>query len=114
MLELSVKGNSVPTTPFQPDYINGDYTSGFLSLFDDNHPQKGVKMIRREDYPQGYCLYVFNINSAEENLRPTSQFGHTRLSMKFAGVLPEAVTVVMYALFNTTIKIDSTRIFILP
>ena len=113
-LEFSINGNSVPTTPFQPDYINYSYTSEFLSLFDDNHPERGVKLIRLLEYPDGYCLYVFNINSAEENLRPSPQFGHTRLSMRFAKALPEAVTVVVYALFDATIKIDSTRTVILP
>ena len=66
------------------------------------------------DYPDGYCLYVFNINSAEENLSPSPQTGHTRLSMRFVQALPEAVTVVVYALSDATIKIDSTRTVILP
>ena len=73
-----------------------------------------MKLIGLQDYPDGYCLYVFNINSAEENLSPTPQTGHTRLSMRFAGALPEAVTVVVYALFDATINIDSTRTVILP
>ena len=113
-LEFSINGNSVPTTPFQPDYINYSYTSEYLSLFDDSHQDRGVKLIGLQDYPEGYCLYVFNINSAEENLRPTPQSGHTRLSKRFAGALPEAVTVVVYALFDETIKIDSTITLILP
>ena len=113
-LEFSINGNSVPTTPFQLDYINHSYTSEFLSLFNENHPERGVKFIGMQDYPDGYCLYVFNINSAEENLSPSPQTGHTRLSMRFAQALPEAVTVVAYALFDVTVKIDSIRTVILP
>ena len=73
-----------------------------------------MKLIRIQEYPEGYCLYVFKLNSLEENVYPSPQTGNTRLSMRFAGALPEAVTVVVYALFDATIKIDSTRTAILP
>ena len=60
-LSFSSDGNSIPAAPFQPDYVSGEYTAEFLSLFLNHYPQHAGNFITREDYPFGYCIYVFNI-----------------------------------------------------
>jgi hypothetical protein len=109
-LQFSVDGSSTPTQAFTPSYINKDYVSEYRSLFFNRYPQTSGNFIRYSDYPNGYCLYVFNIAQQErEDVAPIARKGHCRLKMNFRVALPESVTVVTYARFSKVIQIDKTR-----
>ena len=109
-LEILVNGKSVPGRPFQPDFINGDYTASFLSMFYGKYPSHGGNFIKRAEYPLGYTLFVFNIDSqATAGLMTDIKKAQTRLNVSFREKLPGAVTCILYAQYPDSIKIDKAR-----
>ena len=69
--------------------------------------------ISREDYPNGYCLFAFDLTpdlSANElshwNL---IRHGSVRLEVRFASPLTTTVDCVVYAEFENILEIDASR-----
>src|SRR5215475_15878813 len=63
-LKLYVDGQQGHVTPIEPDYANGRYISAYLSLFagtDKLFRDEGLD-VTREDYPNGYALYAFDLS----------------------------------------------------
>ena len=108
-----VDGQSLPQKPLQPKYESKLYAEAYLSLFVSNgdYMNDAGNYITRDEYANGYCLYVFNINGTnlQENQTPLIKKGHTRLSMRFDKSLPENCTIILYAKFPSLMKIDETR-----
>ena len=114
-LEFSVDGASTPVSPFTPNYSNKHYTKEFLSLFNNYYPQTySNNLIEREEYPDGYCIYSFNIGQTEDGVTSAKRTGHTRLTVKFEKPLKESVTLIIYAKFPKVVQIDKSRAVILP
>jgi hypothetical protein len=101
-----VNGQSMPNHPLQPNYASYQYVEAFQTL------NKGGKTravhVTREDYKDGYCLYVINPQGIYREDRLTKR-GHTRLELKFAKPLPETVTVIAYGKFPALANIDQSR-----
>ena len=123
-LELAVDGNSVPTVAFQPKYQDNTASAGevvpngfvheFVSAFSSKYPQAEGNWIKREEFPGGYCIYVFDVKAGiDDNLFSQLQSGHTRLNARFDKELPEPVTVIAYGIFPSDFKIDQVRNVIL-
>lgn len=123
-LELAVDGNSVPTVAFQPNYqddpvnagrvVPNGYIHEFASAFSSRYPQAEGNWIKRDEFPGGYCMYVFDVKpGVDDNLFCMQQSGHTRLNARFIKELPEPVTVIAYGLFASEFKIDQVRNVIL-
>ena len=110
---LYVDGKSVPSTPLEPGYKEETYVSSYLTLLNASYTNTGDHQnhISRRDYPNGYCLYVFDVNTVydSENNLSLMKRGQTRLQLKFDTALQEAVTCVCYAQFPAIMKIDSAR-----
>ena len=91
-IALYVDGRSVPSVPYEPNYESKQFVSSFRSLGLDNNP---FNFISKDDYNAGYTIYAFHISPyVDQNCLPLLRKGHTRLEIKFAKPLPEAVTVV--------------------
>ena len=125
-LEMAVDGTPVPSVAFQPQFqdftepggsittLAVGYIHEYLSLFKSNYPQSDGNWISRNDYPGGYCLYVFDVRSeTNKDLFSSIQSGHTRLSARFASPLSDPVTLIVYGVFPAEFKIDQTRNVIL-
>ena len=57
-----IYGQSVPANPIQPNYLTNSYVDAYLSLFTSSGIEDKGNYITRNDYPNDYCLYAFNIN----------------------------------------------------
>ena len=109
-IEFLIDGESVPGRPLQPDFDNGDWTTAYLSLFYNKYPQHNGNFISRQDYPNGYCLFVFNIEDvANTDILTKDKKGHTRVNINFSSALSEPVTAILYSKFPSVLKIDKTR-----
>lgn len=119
-LELAVDGQSVPSIAFQPHYqresegsakvLPNGYIHEFVSAFKSNYPQAEGNWIQRPEYPGGYAIYVFDLQSGiEDNLFCPQHSGHTRLNARFEEELSEPVTVIAYGVFPSEFKIDQVR-----
>ena len=83
-LEVTVDGQPVPNRPYKPNYEENDYVSSYLSLFDsDLNKKKGI-IISLSEYPNRYCLYLFDIQSfLRGKIMTRSKSGHVRLSIRY-------------------------------
>ena len=108
-----VDGKSMPGRPLTPDYPSDNYMSAYMTLFGNRLQEDIGNDILYIDYKQGYCLYVFDVCQhgcgGGKPIRPVKD-GHTRLDVKFAAPLPEAVTLITYAVFPAMLEIDEARL----
>lgn len=58
-----INGQSIPSTPFMPNYVARNYAESYLSLFKNSKTPD----ITRSEYPEGYCIYSFDLNEDIEN-----------------------------------------------
>ena len=98
-----VDGKSVPSSPIETNFESGDVVQGYGSLL-NLRQDLGITLA---EYQKGYTLLAYNLKSGLITHGP--QKGSTRLELKFARPLPEAVTVIVYAKFPTVVEIDQAR-----
>ncbi len=98
-----VDGQSYPAKPLHPDYENDIYVDCYrtITTFRDDIN------IDIDDYKNGYCLYVLDINPYYTF--NTKRKGHCRLEITFAKPLPESVSLLMYGTFPQVLNIDDPR-----
>ena len=115
-LNLTLDGMSVGNSPVETLFsLNKiDYTDAYLSLFKiaSKFNKDSGNNIDFNDFLNGYSLFAFEINPLKsfnnEALYPT-RTGTLRLQCKFDVVLPEAINVITYSVFDSVVYIDETR-----
>ena len=99
--------------PIQPNYADGQYIRAYDSLFAGTgklYKDEGL-YISREDYPNGYALYAFDLTAdlGEDDHFSLVKQGSVRLALKFSVALNDTITVVAYAEFENIIEVDGDR-----
>lgn len=112
-LKVYVDGQQGYIAPIEPDYVNGRYMSGYISLFAGTGKlfrDEGLD-IRRDDYPAGYALYAFDLTPdlGEQDHFNLAREGNLRLEAKFAVALPSTINAIIYAEFDNLIEIDRNK-----
>jgi hypothetical protein len=113
--ELSVylDGQQHAIKPLTMDYANNLYANAYMSMFSGTRKenQDEGNDIARTDFPNGYCLYVFDLTPdlSENDSFNLTRSGSVRIGMKFASALQKTITVVTYAEFENIIEIDRNR-----
>lgn len=116
---LNLDSNSVPYKGkgYEVDFKNKKYVRGYYSLFEsiDKPVLMNGNDILRTDYPNGYCLFAFDISpdlcSADHfNLLKT---GKLVLDLSFDENLQQAVTLIVYCEYDNLIEINKSRKVIL-
>ena len=108
-----VNGESTPMKALQLNFNQSRYLKGYMSLFlgtGQLFHDKGIQ-IQREEYPQGYTLYAFDLTpdlSTGPHVSPIRQ-GNLRIGIQFAQPLPVTVNAIIYAEFDSLIEIDHNR-----
>ena len=105
-----VEGKSVPSAALTPNYKTGNYMSAYTTLFGNQHMMNFGNTISREEYPKGYCFYVFDLceKRCEKYAEPLKR-GHTRLEIKMSEALKKPVTIIVYATFPGLMEVDENR-----
>ena len=100
-----VDSQSTPSSPLQPSYKSDNYVEAYQRLYTSR--VESAIHLTRQDFKRGCCLYVFN---PEGDLNDRfARRAHTRLELKFSEALPETCTVIVYAKFQSLMKIDASR-----
>ena len=115
-LNLTLDGVSVGNSPIETVFSENkiDYTEAFLNLFkvSSKFNKDAGNNLTFGDFNNGYSIFAFEINPLKsfnnEALYPT-RTGTLRLQCKFDAVLPEAINVITYSVFDSVIYIDQTR-----
>lgn len=115
-LGLFVDGVQVPSKTLQPDFTNKKlYIDAYHTLFSGTgiHFLNEGNQITRESYPNGYCLFVFDLTpdlSANEcshwNL---IKHGSVRLDVRFSIALSDTVNCIIYTEYDNILEIDASR-----
>jgi hypothetical protein len=101
--------------PITCNFAKKDYLEAYTSMLhtcglmynDDGN------MISRHSYVEGNTIFGFNLNpdmNTNNSHMSLMKSGSLRLDMKFDVVLPESVTLIMYAEFNNFINITKERL----
>ena len=115
-LEFSLDGRSVPGEAIKANFEEKDFVDAYTTLFNSRYPACGsADFIEKKDYPQGYALYVFNLESYVQGAMMSNTIeGHTRLTVRFDKPIPEGgATMIVYGQFPSVMKIDKSRNVIL-
>ena len=111
-LALCQDGRQVPSKAFQPQFNQGASVREFYNMFvaTGRHLKDLPLSIDREEFERGYSLFVFNLTPGEDSdaLSPVSN-GSLRLEMRFRQPLPNTVTLIVYACYDSILEIDSKR-----
>jgi len=115
LLALYVDGQQVPAKALQPDFTNPQlYISCYNTLFSGCgiHNRNQGNGISRAMYPNGYCLYAFDLTSdlaaASPHWNPV-RIGSLRIEIKFGTALSEAINCIVFGEFSNVIEIDKYR-----
>ena len=112
-LQVTVDGVPFPRRALEPDYAKKLYIDSYLTLFTGTGKwnTNDGNDISRHEYPDGYCLYLFNIDPAKqmEDLLPISKQGNIKVEARFAQPLTTTVDLLIYAIFPKVIEVDYTR-----
>lgn len=107
------EGESVPGRAFNPDFPNKIFTREYMNLFSslelfNVNDDMGITL---DDFGAGYTLFGFNLTPdlhMTEHSQPYRE-GNLRLELKFGTALPEAINVIVMAIFDGKIEVTQHR-----
>ncbi|TWW53913.1 hypothetical protein D4764_0165570, partial [Takifugu flavidus] len=111
-LALCQDGRQVPAKAFQPDFNNGVSVREFYNMFlaTGRHLKDLPLSISRDDFNDGYSLFVFNLNPSDDNdALSTVSNGNLRLELRFRTPLPHTATLIVYACYDSILEINAKR-----
>ena len=104
---------SFPSEPLQPNFDAQQYIlayEGLVSALGYLHDDRDFS-INREDYSKGNTLFAFDLTADQcegAHVDPI-KYGNLKIEMHFAKALAQPVNVIVYAEFESCIKIDRAR-----
>jgi hypothetical protein len=113
-LTLSVNGHIIGCSGISPNYATKQSVIPFLFSYYNtgNHGLDDGNCVDRESYPNGYCIYAFDLSpdlSASETHSSPQQQGSVRLEIGFTAPLAQVVNVVVHAEYADVLEIDRDR-----
>ena len=99
----------------QPDFKNRMYIDAYHSIFSGTgtHFHDTGNSISREDYPEGYCFFAFDLTpdlSANENSHwNVAQNGNIRIEVRFSEELKSVINALIFCEYENLLEIDSSR-----
>ena len=99
----------------QPNFAKGLYVDAYHSLYSGCriHFMNEGNDISRDDYPDGYCLFAFDLtpNSSANELTHWNLLKHenVRLDVRFAESLTTTINCIVYAEYENILEIDASR-----
>lgn len=117
-LTLCVDGVQVPSKALQPkfnDANDGQFISGYQTLFSGTgiHFMNEGNCISRDMYPEGYCLFAFDLtpdlSANSDSHWNLVRHGSVRIEVRFDAALTETINCIMYAEYDNVLEIDAAR-----
>ena len=117
-LSVYCNGVAVPHNGYELEWNtifkkNTVYVDAFTNLFDFDTTPESID-ITREDFCNGYALFVFSIEqAAKSTMLPLYKTGNLRIELKFKTQLPKGIQMIVYGQFPYILTIDKNRQIIL-
>ena len=111
-LALFMDGTQIPSRALTPSFPHR-YIRSYETLFSGSGQSflNSGNDISRGDYPNGYCLFSFDISPdyADSSHFDLRRSGVLRLETKFAVALPNTINIVIWAELENVITVDKFR-----
>lgn len=114
LVSLKKDGKHIPFQPFEPNFESNppQYIREYISI-GEALDKKSPLMFTQDEYPNGYCLFVYKLTPDGSMLTSTAQAMETpnlRLELKFGSSgLAADITILMMAYFQGELSIDYMR-----
>src|SRR5271154_4821168 len=98
----------IPFEKFEPDFKNGDCLKEYMSLYQSNAllGKNSVLPITYEEFQNGYTHFQWNLSDDRNGVNSgPNQRANIKLDIKFHEPLAEAITVIFYGIFETTVQL---------
>lgn len=102
-----VNGQPTPHQPLELDFENDNFIHAYHNLFLNSD---GLYLSRSE-FPQGNSLFLFNLSAdlCDGDHLSLIRRGNLRIELKFAKPLPQTVSLIAFAEFESLIEINKAR-----
>ena len=111
LVQVYADGKPVRSRPFQ--LTDSSYAESYNSLFRGMGRLDGDRgsVIKLEDWSRGYSLFAFNLapDGNCDDHGSLIQHGNLRVEVQFSEALAQAVQLLVYAEFDSMVKIDRDR-----
>jgi hypothetical protein len=112
-LSMNAGSQSIPSQPLKPNFDQKEFLQAYMTLFEGTgmlNANTGHG-IHREDFCNGYALYVFDLTTdmSEGSHVDPIKHGSLRLEVHFSKALPCTVNAVVYSEYDNIIQIDRAR-----
>lgn len=116
-LSLYVDGVQFPAKPFQPIFAGDkrEYIDCYQTMFTGSgiHFLNEGNNISREDYDQGFCLFLFDLtpdlSAGENHFWNLIRTGSVRIEMRFATALTRTINALAFVEYDNILEIDNSR-----
>lgn len=113
-LRLYHNGQSVPGKGLRPDYVTGQYTAAYMSLFSGTNSAwtNTTPGITLSDYPRGYTLYCFDLTPSlaeSHSAVEITRAGPLRVECQFSQGLAQPMNVIILAELDGQVEVTKTR-----
>ena len=104
---------SFPSQPLTPNFHSGQYLQaydGLCQALGYSHADRGFG-VDRENFANGYTLFAFDLTSdqCDSDHADPIKYGNIKLEVHFQRALPKAINLIIYAEYDSTLKIDVAR-----
>lgn len=108
---IKVNGIQVPGDAYTPNFDDDRFQRVYQTLFSETHVKNGplTNMITEDMFKNGYALTVFDLtpdSSGTESHTSLPRQGSVRFDIRFAKPLKQAITVLVYAVYDGLVEID--------
>ena len=119
-IQFAVNGLNNEMHTFEPSFVYqhnnktlgfDDYYDSYLSIFRGKWKKsQQLPFINDADFKSGFCIHKFDVTNKDLSLLATPmRKGQTRLTLRFSITLPSTITVLVYGIFNSLLKIEESR-----
>ena len=114
-LLLTRDAENIPFERFEPDFTTGNCLREFMSLYQSNDllGKNVVLPINYEEFKSGFTCFQWNLSDNRRGMNAgPNQRGNVKLEMAFAEPTSEALVVVLYGMFESTVQIFGNDVVI--
>ena len=107
-LMLTRDDERIPFEMFKPDFKTGNTLREYMSLFQSNNllGQNAVLPITYDEFKSGFTNFQWNLTDDGRGMNSGPvQRGNLKLNLEFADALTEAIVVILYGIFDSTIEV---------
>src|SRR5271167_586688 len=107
-LQLTRDDEKVPYERFEPDFKTGNCLREFMSLYQSNAMlgKNAILPISYDEFKSGYTTFQWNLSDDRKGVNAgPNQTGNLKIDLVFDGQTTEALVVVLYGIFESTVQV---------